>query len=272
MTPLMVLVEEANFELMASERLADQFVATCMRELGFEYVLGDIEAPIESLGETSARLDAAEARVLGYHGVMSLAGGINPIETENRLSGLSEEDVAAWGLALFGSEDSRIAVDFRGGVLEVPGEGCLAEGRLAAAGEVTIEAQAIHASLQAMSSESYSLVQSDPRTVTLQLAWSECMAEDGYVFGTPSEAIEWIADSPAFDVSGPSQAEIQLAEHDAACRASLDYETVLSDSRNRADVEVLARNQDVVLAWQELRVTIHERNRELLPPVLFEDR
>jgi hypothetical protein len=164
-------------------RLIEEAAVACMAQEGFEYqpaTLGaftfdDDEFPSDP-GEFRRQYGYGAAPVLLLAPFISEEAEADP--NAAYYDALSDEDKAAYDEALYGPtlDEEDVTDQF------IPTEGCLIE----ATQEVVGDFQVLF-TLQEKLADLSAQFDADPRIIDVTADWSECMAEQGYTYGTLSE-------------------------------------------------------------------------------------
>lgn len=258
----MAVTEVSDAELKARIVAAEEAVAACMRELGFEYV----PAP-ENYGFTSTEdAEGPEPGSLEFaeeHGYgiargpgISLAAGPDP--NEEIRAGLSPEALEEYERAYLGDPES-----WGEQPPPVEEQGCSGKGAASVFGEEPDPFDAeVRAELERIEIE---LVPNDPRVRKLDGTWAACMAEAGYPgLSSPASAEEELfeefltsgAGAGAVDADGLTAAareflekEIAQATADWHCRAELGYDAVVRAVRNAFEQKFVDAHRAELDAW-----------------------
>lgn len=168
---------------------------SCMKEAGFTYRPDVSRSP--DIGVMDRRYGIANsytAQVYGYHFPTP------PADRESAVKSLSE----AARVALAGEPLANGTLD--------PDGGCIGEAKKRLAGgdaEFGPDEAA-----RTLNMESYARSQKDPRVLAAFRNWSGCMADKGYRYDSPMDAI----DDPAFADKKADQTEISTARADVECK------------------------------------------------------
>ncbi|GAA3501827.1 hypothetical protein GCM10019016_089340 [Streptomyces prasinosporus] len=176
-------------------RAMSSLARSCMKEAGFTYRPETAQSP--DIGVMDRRYGIANshtAQTYGYHFPTPEAG------RESGAASLSE----AGRVALAGKPLADGTLD--------PDGGCIGEAKQRLAGS---DAEfGPDDAARKLNMESYARSQKDPRVLAVFRAWSACMAEKGYRYDSPMEAI----DDPAFAGDKAASTEISTARADVGCK------------------------------------------------------
>lgn len=176
-------------------RAMSSLARSCMKEAGFTYRPEAGQSP--DIGVMDRRYGIANshaAQAYGYHFPTSKA------DQESGATSLSE----AGRVALAGKPLADGTLD--------PDGGCIGEAKQRLAGS---DAEfGPDDAARKLNMESYARSQKDPRVLAAFRAWSGCMAEKGYRYDSPMDAI----DDPAFAGDKADSTEISTARADVECK------------------------------------------------------
>lgn len=263
-------------EIAAEALRAEELVAACMAEQGFEYVpdaSGYSSIDLSEIDSPPGTREFAEQFGYGYAALpegMTTAGPVtNP--NDEILAAMSEEEHEAYTRALWGDA----GVD--GGEPE-PG-GCFEEARAQVWGDR--DTDPVRAALEdEIARIDAELAPQDPAVVEAAAAWSACMADAGFPgFANPPQAEQaawdrWVAfnEGLAADAAAGAGAEgagaltddgvpagqAELAAEEAAlatadweCRKAAEYEAVWREVRTRLQQEYVDAHRAELDAWVE---------------------
>lgn len=221
-------------------------VVTCMEAQGFDYTMTPyVREEPTNLDRRYGIVDLETAQTYGYAFPLSeptgeQEGGENP-----GLQGLTEAERRAWGGAFFGT--SFADVD------SAPGGG--AESRLMVGGcldkaESPIYGDRVHrlvlfSQLEAIANKSYVRSRRSPKVVSTAKAWSRCMQEKGYQYPTPEDLRQASFEDKA--------QETAVAVAEATCHHMTKFGFRWNAAEIRIQRRLVAKNEGLVLAWQEQR-------------------
>lgn len=211
-------------ELGLLTRAMNTLARDCMKRSGFDY--RPDETPTPDIGVMDRRYGIANAytaATYGYHFPSPKTGRANTREL---------------------GEAGRVALSGRplkDGTLN-PDGGCVGEAKRRLAG--TSDAFGPDKLARELNLESYVRSQKDPRVLAVFRSWSSCMADRGYRYGSPMEAI----DDPGFGSARTGPAEISTARADVECkkktglvRTWFDVESGMQRAEIDKNAEELAR-------------------------------
>ena len=271
MVSFSALRDEAVTEIRLSERAAVLEASQCMRRQGFQAPEVDLAAPLSpGIGPVLPPLDQDTAGSIGYGRPEEV---VEQPETgfDRYFASLADAERFEWGVAYFGADGTSVSVEVPGGmVLSVPGEGCLAEARRVVRGENEAQTQGLFMQIQILAVDVEALVNSDAAVQASAERWRRCMAQQGFSFEDPFEAIDYALSTRSAGSHAPTLLELEIAVADSDCRGASGYTSSLDDATRRSEARVLADNEAVVLTWEEVETLIRQRNRELLPATLTE--
>lgn len=214
----------------------EEHVQRCMTGLGWEYtvvaldpalfsgeLVGPDEAFVATYGYGLSTIDPEDPAALA-----AVPGGMDPNQEYRR--SLPESEGAQYDEDLYGTVET--PVEDTGGGAELGG--CYGAAVAAELGEGGLRG------LDASYRKVEEVVQADPRLVEAEAAWAACMADAGYDFSRPQDAMASIADR--LTALGPAAAEAEraalradelaTAKADRACAAAHTDEVL---RRVRAD-------------------------------------
>ncbi|WP_155056297.1 hypothetical protein [Streptomyces blattellae] len=196
-------------------------VSDCMRRFGFDYTPPRAEPANSSEDAPTTRIDgrfgpqsAETAQKWGYHP----EGGVTE-EDSGPWAGSGQKMTAAMQTAERGSSDPKEKFGPGGQVINgetVPEHGCVGEAQKKLTGSVDGNMGDAKAATD-LKFDTLTKAQQDERTRAVFARWSTCMAEKGFDYADPLEALgdeEW-AKTPQ-----PTQHEIQVATADQECRGT----------------------------------------------------
>ncbi|MEU2601216.1 hypothetical protein ABZ669_29505 [Streptomyces hirsutus] len=209
-------------EIAQLTRAMSSIARTCMKEAGFTYRPETGQSP--DIGVMDRRYGVANsstAQTYGYH---------FPSPKADRKSGATSL-----------SEAGRVALGGKplaDGRLD-PDGGCIGEAKRRLAGS---DAEfGPDDTARKLNMESYARSQKDPRVLAAFRTWSACMAEKGYRYDSPMDAI----DDPAFADEKANATEISTARADVECkektglvRTWFDVESAWQRTEIEKDAEV----------------------------------
>ena len=243
--------------------IAEQsLVSACMEDAGFLYQV--VEPPVvPDVGRgTSYGSDDVETLSVSGYGLGSTND--QPIDPNAELvQTLSEQDQGSYTLALFGNNETGRSVEVGGITLMTNADGCLADARAQLFGD-QFEWLRLTATIDLVRSDVVSLVLQDEAFLQVLVAWSGCMAGEGYDFADPSEARLAALDAYRAGSSDAGEIELRIATADAACGAAVDLLGVAATLEATYLEEVLSDREGEVLAYRELTANAIDRWKALL--------
>ena len=231
-----------------------QLLEACARSFGLETAMGgDYVRPADIAhymwGGRLGTLDAAYAAEFGYHAspespwapiggfYLRDPGWVTPVDNG---SGLGEAESSLASMVLYGptgGDDVPVPLDSSG--QPVPEGGCLAQVEAEIGGPLVANTQTV--------AELINLSLAHPDVEAASVAWSECMASEGYDYDKVLDAVE------SFSAAGLSSGEIEVALADVECieqsRWADYFYAVLADYqqqaivRNPEDFEAMLQSQ-----------------------------
>jgi hypothetical protein len=225
-----------------AQYIGQRMIHVCMARFGFNYPSPGETGPgaaqlAEALQIGGSRLwgvsDPVAAREYGY--TLPSTGPVTPPPNKKNLLPSAE-------LAVLNGPTSASSQDGQ----QIPVGGCIGQTqREQAAAGISYQGSALVAEIAA---KSFVKTLSDPRTLAVFAKWSACMRSSGYNYSTPLKAVadpRWNLNAP------PTQAEIQTAETDVACKfktnllgvtfaVQSDYENGLIEQNAQALAQVKA--------------------------------
>ena len=291
--PLTVLLEDGFTYFAAFSGAVDGWVVECMQNEGFRYEAIDRTGKPEVWGP---ELTAEDARRDGYgidDGSTSEFDVLSP-EYREYMEGLSDASRREFGITLLGPEDApMISFDTGSGTYSLSTEGCLAEARATAGGdmETVLSWYGTYSQLEDLSWEAENRLDIDKEWRDTLTGWSECMGRQGYNVGTVEDAFSLATSGPRPEEPPPGTTEPlprtddadatetvvpvtdwerDVAVADATCREEVEYQSTWNRVRFKYEHAVLAENEGVLFAWQEAEAGI----KAALPEIIlreFED-
>lgn len=270
--------------------MEDGFIVECMRREGFLYDPPRREPTTDPMIERP-ELTVERARQLGYRVPEFDVVDTDP-ELRAYLDSLGEQGRREWETAFFGSGKNMISIEVSSGRLSTPADGCISEARAMIAGDVenALEWQAIFDELGGLRSEALDRTDSDDDVQRAYDEWRSCMRSEGYQVDTIDDAFSLAtevpraqdgdtdgAEPPADDADvaaedGPaSEREIEIAVADATCRDTSGYRAIYAERLSVYENEVLAANEQILFAWQDVRAQMREAFSDLIATYGFDD-
>lgn len=259
------------------DRKIEELISQCMAEQGFDYKpLTPAPAPSapDAAASTLGELDYAKQYGYGLT-TWTETEDAQPAQVdpnEATYEGMSEAERAAWDRALWGEGDTASGQAQAGadsgegadldGFTMAGASGCSAtaqqqveqsDGTSAATDAVFQDPQ--NAELMTRLAKVYADLDSDPAMISLNQKWAECMAEAGYSYRKPQEALEAIfnarsggtaeaADSEQDgDLDALRKREIDTATADYTCRDEIGYATQERSAKYAAEQAFIDENR-----------------------------
>lgn len=250
---------------------AEEAVAVCMTEAGFEYWPEPPDLAVTGRDAETAPEDpdASWIEVNGY-GISTGSAVDQPAHStvsknQEYSAGLSPAESQAYAVALNGASSTSIepAGD---GTVDPDSQGCMATGYASVSPSMTTPAMdEVFAELN----RAYASLDDLPEVAAAAAEWSECMAAsdlDG--FGRPSDAVASIeeelgslqamaqvSESVFRSMADPEgvarvqRREVALATADYACRRSVDYTARVREAEVQIENDFVAAHKDELDAW-----------------------
>ncbi len=288
-TPLTDLVEEGAALGSLWMIKEDELVAECMFREGFKYEPPRREPTIDPMIERP-ELTVDRARQLGYR-VPELDVDTDP-EEQVYFDSLGEQGKREWETAFFGSGENMISINTSSGRLSTSVDGCIAEASATIAGDVktALGWEAAFDELSRIRSEARDRTEADGAVQQALEEWRRCMHSEGYEVDTFEDAFSLATEIPPVEdgdtrsaepsadedavtaEDGPaSQWEIEIAVADATCRDTSGYRDVYAERLSVHENEVLAANEQILFAWQDVRAQTKEALSDLIATYGFYD-
>ena len=243
---------------------AQNIIASCMQEAGFEYTPQDLPGQPASLDGAEAMGPVEWAEKYGYGWSASPESEIGEEEIVNPdadyLAAMSESESAAYSLALFGEQQD---VDAESGWDWTKG-GCYAK----ANHEVYSNLNAAYEDpafedLHEEQRRMFEKVPDDPRLAAVNAEWSACMSEAGFDFAKVSEAHDSIAEAYAAlpettdetTSADLTKKEMATAIADAKCQEEVGYPEKAQEVQFALEQEFIDTHKAELDAWLEQYAT-----------------
>ncbi|WP_328958860.1 hypothetical protein [Kitasatospora purpeofusca] len=214
-------------------------VTRCVRGFGLDYSAPTPTAPTTT--QTTHRydpVDSSDVSANGYH---------SPDPDRGRKPGAAPSlspdvtTVLGAGLGPDGRPAPGTAAEYRG--KQLPAGGCIADAqrRLAAHGGTGRDADVA----VGVNYEGFERSRQDPRVLAVFRDWSRCMAERGYSYGTPGDALK----DPRWGATAtPSAEEIATAGADVACKERVNVVGVWFTVESAYEQELIRLKQPELAA------------------------
>lgn len=228
------------------EYLNERMTQQCMKSFGFDFLptlsASAIAQDTKVIGELKTRLygvsDAAAVAAYGYHLPSWAAGSARP------------EAISQYPAAERSVLDGQ-AKEYDGKA--VPSGGCqgqaaalLRDAGVGSADPGNGSADADAGSLpHQIELSAFQDAQTDPRVLAVFAKWSACMAGFGYHYGTPFAAV---GDKRWMGAAEASPAEIQVAQHDVACKLEVGLLDVEYSVESGYESAAIAKNAEAMAA------------------------
>lgn len=237
------LSDDANATVVAAQ---EHLIARCMKAQGFEYEPAeDSEAPPKQVGVTDEAYglsEFADAARFGYAGE-----DINErIRALREGEGIRAEVSPAYLEALTGNADPAASGGQPKGCMgeaaaTLNGEGAPSLAVLNVIGQIAVDAAA--------------RTRSDPAVLDGFAAWSDCMAEAGYEFASPSEPSQTVPQviidiNDLQSVPAPSETEVAMALADQDCKRQVGLFDIWVEAEERYQREGIAQHESVLSEYE----------------------
>jgi hypothetical protein len=245
-------IQQIEYQRFRDQQLA---VQQCMQAEGFDFTVPDPARFLEVTDGGFVETSMEQATTFGYGISMNIgtaptdgapdgegradgdAGGTYVDPNDEMLASLSESERRAWSETYYGIE----------------GDGCMAAGRT-----IAVELTDNERVQQAFADELTAMIDSigqDPSIVAGEQSWVDCMAEQGFDYRHPTEAVrllqdEFAAGIPDEQLADFHEREIAIATADAGCPFNnfggweLAYEDLLAERQkafaDEHEAEILA--------------------------------
>ncbi|MDQ1017873.1 hypothetical protein QFZ43_004422 [Streptomyces afghaniensis] len=227
-------------ELDLISRAEWKLTRDCMREYGLTYELKRAESPAKYHPGSNRRygvLNSKVASLYGYHFPETASSG--------KQADLSEKQL----LALNGRPNQTVEVNGR----KVPEGGCLGRVKSDIRGKYTYAKGAEVASSIAVDSFTESL--KSPEVVKATRAWSRCMKDKGFSYGTPLQALG-AAENSGKEVT---KREISVATADIDCKTRTGLVKIWSGRESDIQKSLIEENKkDLALLAESHRRVVRE--------------
>ncbi|WP_066582455.1 hypothetical protein [Cellulomonas timonensis] len=243
---------------------AENIIASCMQEAGFEYTPQDVPSQPASLDDAERMGPVEWAEKYGYGwsaGPESEIGEEEFVSPDaDYLAAMSESEAAAYSLALFGEQQD---VDTESGWDWTKG-GCNAKANHEVYSNLNAAYEdPAYEDLHEEQRRMFEKVPDDPRLAAINAEWSACMNEAGFDFARVSEAHESIAEAYAALSETTDETtradlgkkEMATAIADAKCQEKAGYPEKAQEVQFALEQEFIDTHKAELDAWIEQYAT-----------------
>jgi len=256
--PIGNIVDTASADLDVLADAENLILADCMGERGFS----SIESPVKY--DSTGTFDF-ERRYYVRTPEQAETIGYRPLNVDEILEAIAQGDnlvdneTPEYYEALFGDTAE---VD---GALAPDGTGCAAIAAIAIYGHQDRRLGFNGwATLMQMGDDSYAETISSDAVREAEDAWSVCMADSGYDYAKPQDAINELASNPDDYVSPLTDLERETAVTDVACRRSVDLDQVYFDTESAAQLRRLEEQPELASTVSDQVEAAVEQAKEAL--------
>ncbi len=263
-----VLGEQDQESFDDQQRRAEEIVAACMAEEGFEYIPVENNGMVVQVGgDDGPAWDSVEfAEQFGYGattyedmpGYSSGEEYVDP--NQDYVEAMSESERDAYYEALYGPPQEAPSDDATAEAVEWDWTtaGCQGKGQHeSSVANQAMEDESFKVIMEELN-HLYEGVADDPRLADIDSEWAACMSEAGYTFATPSEAQQSIYD--AMNELWEQASADGANEPDEAAMAELrttEIATAVADRTCQIEVKYTERQQAIYFEMEQRIVDAH---------------
>ncbi|PVC84068.1 hypothetical protein [Streptomyces sp. CS131] len=222
--------------------MEEEEIRSCMRERGHVYRTAPVSDPRRLAAENPyGLLDADWAEDDGYGITAGQLSGRPRDPNAPHLSSLPEAERSAWEKALLGEEKNHRTLTLPDGMkIGYDPRSCVEVASSTVYGKRWTELRYL---VEALTNDIVTAVRDTPGFRDAELAWADCMAEQGHAYRKLSEPrsetkqrLEKTGQDPVAQRSA-GRDELALARHDLACQRDTDLARAVTEAQGEAEVK-----------------------------------